>query len=687
MKQLRLPAATSKPDYIRLGGGLDLLTPILQLRSGIARDALNWECSITGGYSRSKGYERYDGQTKPSNATYSVLTCNVTGLLAAGNVVTGVTSGATGTVISVTDVTGPTKYVALTKTTGTFVAGETLNVAGTPRATINALGGSSSAANWDAIQTSLAADVYRALITAVPGSGAVRGGFVLNGVNYAFRDNAGATALALYKSSGTGWTLVPFVYEVSFTAGSVSPTVGSPITQGANSATVRAVVLESGSWTGGTAAGRFIVTQPAPGNFVAGALTAGGTATLSGAATLITMLPGGRIETDRHDFGSGIRVYGSDGVNRMWEFDGTPLVPIKTGVTPDTPKHVCILKDHVFVAFGNVLKNSGILTPYNWSVTVGGAEFRCAGTINALLRQPGNQSVGAMSISLDEGTEMLYGTSAADFEKVEFEESAGAVAYCGQRLGGQALYFGAIGVMSLGTSQNFGNFEPSSLTMNIRPFTQVRRNQLTASLVNRERSQYRLFFNDGYGLALTVVNGRMLGAMPLFFTNKVSVAWKGSTPDGDETSYFGSDNGMVYQFDSGTSHDGATLPSNLTLVFASQGNSRAIHKYRSGELEMQGDGYCELGVTYEVDYGQRDRVQGSATKTALAALAPGSWDGGGSWDSTLYWDGKNLTPTNVKLGGSGVNFALRFDSNSTYFQSVTLNSIMLHWSPRKALKS
>jgi hypothetical protein len=687
MKQLRLPASNTHYDTISLGGGLDLLTPILRLRSGVARDALNWECAITGGYARSKGYERADGQTKPSNATYAVLTCNVTGTLAAGNVITGVTSGATGTVISVTDVTGTTKYVAVTKTTGTFVAGETLNVGGTPRATITTLGGGSSAANWDAIQTALAADVYRALITAVPGSGAVRGGFLLNGVNYAFRDNAGGTALVLYKSSSSGWTLVPFVYEVSFTAGSVAPTVGGAITQGANSATVRAVVLESGSWGGGTAAGRFIVTQPAPGNFVAGALTAGGTATLSGAATAITLLPGGRVETDRGDFGAGIRVYGTDGVNRAWEFDGTTLVPIKTGVTPDTPKHVCVFKDHLFVAFGNVLKHSGITKPYDWSVTAGGAEYRCAGTINALLRQPGNQSVGALSISLDEFTEMLYGTSAADFKHVSFEESAGAVPYCAQRLGGQALYFGAIGVMSLGATQDFGNFEPSSMTMNIRPFTQVRRNQLNASLVNRERSQYRLYFADGYGLALTVVNGKMMGAMPLFFPNKVSVAWKGATPDGEETSYFGSDNGMVYQLDVGTSHDGATLASNITLVFASQGNSRTVKKYRSGEFEMQGDGYCELGVTYEVDYGQADRVQGAATEVALAALSPGSWDGGGSYDSNLYWDGKSLTPSRVLLGGGGVNFALRIDSNSTYFQSVTMNSIMLHWSPRKALKS
>ena len=47
--------APVKYDLIRMNGGLDLVTPTLSLPPGVARDALNFEASITGGYTRIAG--------------------------------------------------------------------------------------------------------------------------------------------------------------------------------------------------------------------------------------------------------------------------------------------------------------------------------------------------------------------------------------------------------------------------------------------------------------------------------------------------------------------------------------------------------------------------------------------------------------------------------------------------------
>jgi hypothetical protein len=689
MKQLRLRSSVTDYDQIQLNGGLDLLTPTSALRPGYIRDGLNFEQSITGGYSRILGYERTDGRPAPSAAVYQVLTCNITGALAVGNTITGVTSGATGVVISIDTALG---LVAFTKSVGAFVSGETLNVAGTPRATVTSLGGVGNGADWDAIQLGLAADNYRADIAAPAGSGQIRGGFFHAGVNYCFRDNAGGTALVLYKETSSGWTVVPFLNEVSFTAGSVAPTIGGTITQGANSATVRGIATQSGTWAGGTAAGRLIITTPAPGNFAAGALTAGGTLTLSGAQTAITMLPGGRVETDKGNLTGVRKVYGWDGVNRAWEFDGTTLIPLTTGATVDKPTHGCVFKDHLFLSFGPILKGSGISTPtlnqgapYDWTVAAGGAEFNCASDIKCLLRMPGSQAVGAMSISCEESTEILYGTSAADWQKVEFEESAGARAYGGQRLGGQAIVYGDLGVFSIATTQNYGNFLPSTLTLNIRPFTQTRRTLCTASLVNREKSQYRVFFSDGYGLYMTIVNGRVKGSLPVFFPNKVVCAWQGAAADGNETAYFGSDNGFVYRLDSGTSADGASIDAYGTLVFNAQGNARVVKQYRGATFEIQGDGYAEFNVTHELNYGSTERPQGATPQEAIIDLNAGMWDSGLAWD-TLTWDGRTLAPNEVPLSGRGVNIALRVESSSAIFSSFTINSIVIHYTPRKARK-
>ena len=61
-----------KYNLIQLQGGLDLVTPTLSLPPGVARDSVNFEVAITGGYSRIPGYERYDGRPNPSDAIYNL---------------------------------------------------------------------------------------------------------------------------------------------------------------------------------------------------------------------------------------------------------------------------------------------------------------------------------------------------------------------------------------------------------------------------------------------------------------------------------------------------------------------------------------------------------------------------------------------------------------------------------------
>jgi len=86
-----MPLTTPKVQYdlIRLGGGLDQVTPTLSLKPGIARRATNFECSITGGYSRIAGYERFDGHESPSDAIYSILVCTLSATVTVGVTVTG----------------------------------------------------------------------------------------------------------------------------------------------------------------------------------------------------------------------------------------------------------------------------------------------------------------------------------------------------------------------------------------------------------------------------------------------------------------------------------------------------------------------------------------------------------------------------------------------------------------------
>lgn len=674
-------------DLVRLEGGLDLVTPTLQLKPGVLRDSLNYEVSVNGGYSRIPGYERFDGRAKPADASVSGLVVSAVTGLAAGDTVNGQTSGATARVIGVSGLS-----VYLTLVTGTFQLGENLREGVSVVGTITALSSPITDARAAAVYQVAAADVYRASIAAVPGEGPVRGVAYYKNDVYAWRNNAGNTAMVMHKATPAGWVAVSLGYELVFDTGLPAGILaGDTVTDSGSGATgvVAKVVIQSGDFSSSDAAGRLILSSTT-GAFVSGNfLRVGGTnrATARGVATAITLQPNGRVETDTGNLGglgsTGTKLYGCDGVNRGFEFDGTTYVPIVTGMLVDAPTKVKVHSLHLFFAFGASLQFSGLGTPYIWSPLLGAGELALDDVCTNLVIQPGAQTTAALAVYVRNQTYVLYGTSAADWNLTTYSQDTGALAYSAQNVG-KTFALDDRGVVDLQTSQAYGNFASATLTENIRPYLSTRRNRVTASGKNREKSQFRLFFSDGYGLYLTIVNGKFKGAMPVYFPNDVTCSCDGETPDGNETSFFGSSNGMVYRLDVGPNFDGAEIQAVGLLVYNSEGNSRINKHYRRGSIELTGNAYAEFMVGYNLEYGDATRVdQGSPLAYANNFSAP-LWDAF-TWDA-FVWDGLNLSPSEVDIRGNARNIAVRFDCQSNFVESFTLNSLILHYTARRAVR-
>ena len=141
------------------------------------------------------------------------------------------------------------------------------------------------------------------------------------------------------------------------------------------------------------------------------AFQVGGTnrATGVGTQSQIVLLPDGRFEMDIGSFAgaSSQKIYGCDGVNRGFEFDGTTFVPIKTGMPTDKPNHVVVHKKHLFFSFGASVQFSGLGLPYQFTVLTGGGEIVLDADVSSFLTQPGNQSGGALAISVADQVVML----------------------------------------------------------------------------------------------------------------------------------------------------------------------------------------------------------------------------------------------------------------------------------------
>ena len=673
-------------------GGLDLVTPSLRLQPGALTDALNFEIAPFGGYSRIDGYERMDGRASPSGATYTVLVlASFVTLPTIGQTVTQDTSGATGVIIAIRP-SNPS-YLIVTKTTGVFDATHALTTPGPISiGTVNSLRTTLDAAT-QAIYTAAAADVYRALIQQVPGSGGILGvvAMAFSGTDhvYAFRAKVGGTAVALYKASGSGWTLVPFYNIVSFTAGGTAvPLDGDVLTQGGVTATIKRVMWQSGAWSG-TAVGQFVVTNPAGGNFAAGAATttSGATITLSGIQTAITLLPGGKFEFQKANFSGQLitrRIYGCDGINQCFEFDGDTLAPIKTGLSPDAPSHIRFHKNYLVISQAASIFGCAAGLPFKWSAVDGAWEFATGDTVTGLITLPGSQTNATLGVFMLTNSAFLYGSDPTTFNYVAFNTGIGAVAKSVQNLF-DTFFLDDLGVVTLKTTLNWGNFLPSTLTKNILPFIARERGNLLASSVHRAKSQYRLFFSDGYALFCTVLNQQYMGAMPILFPAAMSCVDTTTLTTGNEASYAGSStNGYVFQLDIGTSFDGAAISAYIVTSWDPIRSPRILKRFRAASIEVQGGSYATFQYGYQLGYNVSQIEQIPAVPVGLNFSSLPYWDSF-VWDS-FTWDGNVVSPSDIDETGTAENIRVTITSGTNYIASYTIASIIHHYSMRRGLR-
>jgi len=127
-----MPVQT-KALYYPLGGGLDVVTPVQSMNPGRVIACSNIEPWFNGGYRRIDGFERFDGQPKPSEQNFIGFEVSAVEDLVIGQIVTGVPSGATGEIIGIYEydeaddlATRNNDMIGVTQTTGTFAIGDVL---------------------------------------------------------------------------------------------------------------------------------------------------------------------------------------------------------------------------------------------------------------------------------------------------------------------------------------------------------------------------------------------------------------------------------------------------------------------------------------------------------------------------------------------------------------------------------
>jgi hypothetical protein len=595
-----------------MAGGLNLSAPPLSLTAGEAIQLFNYEVTDLGRYKRIAGYERFDGRKRPSEQSYDCILLAGATTASVGATITGGTSGATGILVAID---AATNTLCLVNKAGTFVSNESAGGAVITSVYPPGTGGN------DAIDQTFSLAVlayFRGLITAVPGSGPVRGVVTYNGDVYAFRDNAVGDAGVMHKSTTAGWTAV---------------TTPTPLVPG----------------------GRYQFTKA---KFALPAIPATNPNNANNVSVPLLV--------------------GTDGKNKAFTFNGTTYTELSTGMSTDTPNCLAVTGTGILVLgyeFGSLML-SKIGDPTVFSAAQGGAEIALGDSPHSLITTPNN----SMGVYCRRSVKVLYGTTPADMQLTEFDGAAGVYPHTVQPLG-DPVFLSDQGVWKQTRVTDFGDFSGTPLSYKVDPLLERYRGKAVASFMVREKNQYRLCMDDGSGLIFTFAGAEVIGVSTFDFGKPVACAYSGDIT-GLEEIFFGTNDGFVYQAEKGNSLDGLPLKSVLRPAFTFIEGPEFRKRFKKVVMEVESVRATSLTIIPEFDYGGNNFAH-----TAYDAIAVG---GGGYYDSALwdevYWSTTLAYLVDMYLDGVGRNVSMVLFTDAVNETPHTVNSMLIHWSPRARRK-
>lgn len=714
---------SQRSDPFLLRGGLDLVTPALAVQPGRAITAVNY-WPTDRGYERMAGYERFDGGPAPSDAWFDLVRFRSrTAPILQGATVTGSESGASGEVIAVVDdeagpflasdaevscgsitylTTTPDRlevtsgYAIVADTSDEFEVAEGLNVSAVQVATVESVASRNSAPTVEQEQEYLAAaaDLRRTLVTPVPGIGPVRGGAIHRNEIYAFR-NIDETECGMYKATPDGWALQDLGSTIEFTAGTAEFFEGQTLTRGIT-ATIRRVVVTSGTWAGNNAAG-YMVLYDVTGTFSSGTGTsASGSATFSTAPvanTIPAAYGGNQISIAEYDFGPGARLYVAPGRGRAFEWNGFNGVftPIRAPMGEDRPVLVKAFRQHLFLFYTGTMLFSEIGNPYLWGTTGGAGEIKLGDFPRAALE---SAETAMLIVGLNK-VWYLTGSDAETFVLEELTDEAGGGLNTAHNVG-RPIYTDRRGIREFTATDTTAGFSMGTISGSITPLFEIAERATLipwAAAVSANRSHYYLWYADmqnrdaadfasSEAVRQTVMASFMAGreaeVTQIEMPHVVWSAW-GGLIRARESIFIGCLDGYVRQWDRGTSFDGEKITAYIRLPFNMVRMPAAKKRYHSVEFEVEASGAHNLAIAADFNYGDGSRP----ARSDQSGLVIG---GGGYWDEDTWGEFNWSAPVNgmirKRLDGVGRSCSVSIASDSKSEPSHILTAAHVHWSQR-----
>ena len=392
--------------------------------------------------------------------------------------------------------------------------------------------------------------------------------------------------------------------------------------------------------------------------------------------TTPSLAPAGRYEFSISNFGassSSIKLYGVDGKNDLFEFDGTTFTQIAGPVAGKKPTHLEILASQVMVNSyeGGTFVFSAVGDPTDF---LNGGEIGVGDEITALDLQANN----TMSVFCKNRTYVLYGTSKLDFTLQDLSKTMGAVEHSVQTIG-DSIYLDDRGLARLNRVQQFGDFDMATMSQKVEPLLQKYARRAISSFSIKGKNQYRVNFDDGTGLICTFSGREVSGFSTFDYKKKVRCAYSGEDVNGIGAVYFGSDDGYVYQAEKGFSFDGEGINHVCRPAFTSLGQAEYKKRWRKAVIEIDTTSVTTLTCIPDFNYSDPENPY-HEPQVLVAEGGGGYWDEA-SWDESK-WSSSSTSSVDLYIDGVARNISMVFSGETTGEAPHILNSIILHYSPR-----
>ena len=205
-------------------------------------------------------------------------------------------------------------------------------------------------------------------------------------------------------------------------------------------------------------------------------------------------------------------VYGVNGYDKAFSFNGEWFYKICTNpdMDKDKPRHVAAHHQHLALGFPEGRVDISVVgEPYNYSGLLGASSWAIGDTITGLLPLSGT----ILGVFGGKSIWGISGTTVDNFATQILTPNIGAIEYTIVDMG-YPVYANAYGIYTLAQTQQYGDYLGTPMSVDVSPWLRPRLirsansiDGVVAAWPVRHKNQYRLSFNDGMVLTMTINAG------------------------------------------------------------------------------------------------------------------------------------------------------------------------------------